>query len=336
MNGKLIPNLFNKTKYILHYKALQKYIELGLEVTKVHKVIQFNQRAWLKHYIEFNINKRINARNDFEKKFYKDLNNSLFGKTIENQRKYNNNKLIMEDKLEKYVTKPSFKDSNPFENKLHAVHMKNSKIILNKPKNLGMPILDISKVIMFDFHYNYMCKFPNKKLLFTDTDSLTYEIKTSDFYEEIIPDLEYFDTAGYPKEHFLYSSLNNKVVGKFKDEVNGQIIVEFVGLRPKLYSFITDNWYYESDEQQLKLEKNTKKSKGTDKSTKTNVLRHQHYRDCLTSKESFVASVTRIKSSHHNLSTITTQKIILSYQDDKRVLINDFNTLALGHYSLMS
>ena len=179
-----------------------------------------------------------------------------------------------------------------------------------------------------------MCKFTNKKLLFTDTDSLTYEIKTNDFYEEIIPDLKYFDTSGYPKEHFLYSSVNNKVVGKFKDEVNGQIIVEFVGLRPKLYSFITDNWYYENEENQLKLEKNTKKSKGTDKATKANVLRHQHYKDCLTTKENFVASVTRIKSSHHNLSTVTSQKIILSYHVDKRVLTNDFNTLALGHYSV--
>jgi len=111
MHGKLIPNLYNKRNYILHYSALQKYVELGMKVVNVHKVLQFNQKAWLKPYIEFNINKRMNALNDFEKKFYKDLLNSLFGKTIENQRKYNSIKLVLEDKLEKYVTNPAIKDS---------------------------------------------------------------------------------------------------------------------------------------------------------------------------------------------------------------------------------
>lgn len=179
-----------------------------------------------------------------------------------------------------------------------------------------------------------MNKFPNKKLLFTDTDSLCYEIITDDFYKEILPDLNYFDTASYPKDHFLYSNKNNKVLGKFKDEVNGQIITEFIGLRPKLYSFITDDWYYKDDKGQLKLEKHCKKAKGTDKATKNNILRHQHYRNCLISKQDFVAAVTRIKSDHHKLSTKTTNKIVLSFHDNKRILIKDFNTLALGHYSM--
>src|SRR5436190_11816271 len=170
MHGKLIPNLYNKRNYILHYSALQKYVELGMQVVTVHKVLQFNQKAWLKPYIKFNINKRMNALNDFEKKFYKDLLNSLFGKTIENQRKYNSIKLVLEDKLEKYVSKPAFKDSKKFENGLHAVHLQKLRIVLNKPKYLGMSILDISKVIMFQFHYKYMNKFPNKKLLFTYTE----------------------------------------------------------------------------------------------------------------------------------------------------------------------
>src|SRR5436190_19901966 len=230
----------------------------------------------------------MNALNDFEKKFYKDLLNSLFGKSIENQRKYSNIKLIHENRLEKYVAKTHFKESKAFENGLHAVHLNKVTVKLDKPKYLGMSILDISKVIMYEFHYNYMSKFPNKKLLFTDTDSLTYEIKTDDFYTEILPDLEYFDTASYPKTHFLYSNKNNKVAGKFKDEVSGQIISEFIGLRPKLYSFVTDNWHYEDDKVQIKLEKNTKKAKGADKATKTNILRHQHYRNCLVSKEDFV------------------------------------------------
>src|SRR5436190_2400446 len=133
------------------------------------------------------MDKRISARNDFEKKFYKDLNNSLFGKTIENQRKYNNIKLVMEHNLQKFISSVRFKDSKAFENKLQAVQLAKHSIILNKPKYLGVPILDISKVIMYEFHYNHMNKFPNKNSFCTDTDSLANEVTTADFYNELKP-----------------------------------------------------------------------------------------------------------------------------------------------------
>jgi len=330
INGKLIPNLKDKTKYILHYKTLQKYEELGLVVTKYYRILKFKQSEWLAPYINFNNEKRKLAQNDFEKDFYKLLNNSLFGRTIMNQRKFKNIYLVDELKLTKYVSKPHFDCSKKFDNNLHAVHMKKLIVKLDKPIYLGMTILDISKVIMYDFHYNYMSKFKNKKFLMTDTDSLMYSIVTDDFYKEIEPDIDYFDTSAYSKDHFLYSENNKKIMGKFKDELNGCIMYEYCGLRPKLYSYIPLQWL---DNHDIKLE--IKKAKGADRATIKHLLRHQHYLNCLNTKEDYFENVTRIQSVNHHLKTVNTMKKVLSFHDDKRYILEDgINTIALGHYKI--
>ena len=116
--------------------------------------------------------------------------------------------------------------------------MKKTQLYFSKPVYLGMSILDLSKSLMYDFHYNYIkIKYGDKgKLLFTDTDSLAYEIKTKDFYKDINPDIEKrFDTNNYPTNHpsRIKSGLNSKVLGMFKDEAGGKQIVAFVGLRVK-------------------------------------------------------------------------------------------------------
>ena len=112
----------------------------------------------------------------------------------------------------------------------------------NKPIYVGQAILDLSKTLMFDFYYNYIRKkFGDRaELLFTDTDSLMYLIKTDDFYQDINKDIKRkFDTSDYPEKHpsGIKTGTNKKVIGKFKDEVGGKQITHFVGLRPKLYSF---------------------------------------------------------------------------------------------------
>ena len=179
-----------------------------------------------------------------------------------------------------------------------------------------------------------MCKFPNKKLLFTDTDLMCYEIVTDDWYKDILPDLDtWFDTSGYEENHFLYSKVNKKVTGKFSDELGGKIMYEFVGLKAKLYSYITDDWCYENDEVRRTSEK--KISKGTDRATIKHVLRHADYITCLFDKVKFTREVTRIVSKNHHLTTATMSKIVLSYDDDKRVMVeNSFHTLAWGHCDL--
>ena len=155
--SKLIPTLGKKEKYVLHYRNLQLYIDLGLKVTNVHRVLEFNQSTWLKQYIDFNTEKRKNAKNAFEKDFFKLMNNSVFGKTMENIRKRVDVRLVTDEKkLLKYTSKPTYVSSKIFNENLVAVHKIKETLTLNRPAYLGMCILDLSKTLMYDFHYNYI------------------------------------------------------------------------------------------------------------------------------------------------------------------------------------
>ena len=185
---KLIPNLWNKKKYVIHYENLKQYLKLGLKLTRIHRGIKFKESEWLKKYIALNTDLRAKARNDFEKDFFKLMNNSVFGKTMENIRNRSVIKLVTDKiKAKKLAAKPNFKHCHIFNEDLVAIHMKKTSLTFDKPVYLGMCILDLSKTLMFDFHYNYIKKkYGDKaKLLFTDTDSLMYEIQTEDFYKEM-------------------------------------------------------------------------------------------------------------------------------------------------------
>ena len=239
---KLIPNLGDKKKYILHYENLKQYLSLGLKLTHIHRGIKFKESQWLKKYIALNTGLTTVAKNKFEKDFFKLMNNSVFGKTMENIRNRVDIKLV--NNREKLSAKPNFNHCNIFNEDLVAIHMKKTKLVFNKPVYLGMCILDLSKTLMYDFHYNYIKqKYGDKaKLLFTDTDtdSLMYEIETKDFYKDISMDVKHrFDTSDYPPNHpsGIPSGFNKKVLGMFKDEAGGKVIDEFVGLRAKLYSY---------------------------------------------------------------------------------------------------
>ena len=246
--SKLIPNLMNKTKYVLHYRNRQLYLDLGLKIKKIHRVLEFDQSPWLEQYISFNTMKRTSAKNDFEKDFYKLMNNSVFGKTMENLRKRVNVKLITDEKkLIKYSSKPTFVSSKIFNEKLVAIHNVQPFLLLNRPAYVGMCILDLSKTLMYDFHYNFIKDKYNTKaqLLFTDTDSLMYEIETDDVYKDFYQNKEKFDNSDYPQTSRFYFGENKKVIGKFKDEAAFTPIVEFVGLRSKnvfLYERQQNGW----------------------------------------------------------------------------------------------
>ena len=268
---KLIPNLGNKEKYIIHYQNLKQYLSLGLKLVKIYRGIKFEESPWLEKYISLNTDLRAKAKNEFEKDFFKLMNNSVFGKTMENIRNRVDIRLENDEKrAEKLSAKPIFKHCNIFSEDLVSIPMKKTELTYNKPVYLGMCILDLSKTLMYDFHYNYIKqKYEDKvKLLFTDTDSLMYEIRTEDFYKDISADVEdRFDTSDYPKDNpsGLPSGFNKKVIGMFKDEV----IDEFVGLRVKLYLFKM----FEGEE--------TKKCKGIKKSVVKNTITHEDYKECL-------------------------------------------------------
>jgi hypothetical protein len=151
---KLIPNLKDKTRYIVHYKNLQLYMKLGLKLTKIHRGIKFYQAAWMKKYIDFNTEMRKLATSAFEKDLFKLLNNAVFGKTMENLRMYREVKLVTNArKQSKLVANPRFKAVRIFEENLAGIHMTRKSVCLAKPIYTGFSILDISKTYMYEFHY---------------------------------------------------------------------------------------------------------------------------------------------------------------------------------------
>ena len=218
----------------MQIKTLNQVLKPGLKFKKIYRVIEFQQSKWMKAYIMLNTRLWKDAKNEFEKDFFKLMNNSVFGKTMENIRNHKDMKLVTSDKKYlKYVMKPNFKDGHPFSKHLFAVEMGKREITMNKPVYLGQAILDLSKTLMYEFHYDYMRpNYGNKvKLCYMDTDSFVYEIETEDFYRDIAKDVEKrFDTSGYSKDENrpLPIGKNKKVIGLMKDELGGKIMTEFV------------------------------------------------------------------------------------------------------------
>ena len=241
----------------MHIGALKHALNHGLILKKVHRVIQFNQEAWLKPYIDMNTKLRTEAKNDFEKDFFKLMNNAVFGKTMENVRKHRDIKLVTTDKRRNQLaSEPNYHTTKYFSENLMAIEMKKTKVKMNKPIYLGMSILDISKTLMYEFWYDYIKpKYQDKaKLCYMDTDSFVIHIKTEDFYEDIANDVEeWFDTSNYDDNGLLPTGKNKKVIGLFKDELGGKIMIAFVGLRAKTYAYLMD------DNSEHKKAKGTKK-----------------------------------------------------------------------------
>ncbi len=321
---KLIPNLNDKSKYVLHHENLKLYLKMGLKLVKIHRGITFEESCFMKSYIDLNTNMRAKGTTDFEKDFYKLMNNSVFGKTMENVRNRVNVKLVTNEKaLNKLVKKPNYKRVSEFHENLVAVHMEKTTVKLDKPIYLGMSILDLSKTLMYKFHYNHIKPKwgDDVELLFTD---ICYEIQTDDVYKDISKDVdEWYDTSNYDKNHpsGLYSSKNKKVIGFYKDECGGKFISEFVGLKAKSYSI------------EMADGKTEKKCKGVKKYVVRNHITHEDYKECLFSGESQHRPMNTIRSRKHNVGSERINKTALSADDDKRIVLEDgIHTLAIGHH----
>ena len=315
--AKLIPNLRDKSCYVLHYRTLQFYVSLGMVVGKINRVLRFKQSDWLKSFVMFNTTKRMNPANEFEKAFFKLIINSVYGKTMENVRKRVNVKLINnEKKYLKVVSRPSFVSQKILDKNLVAVHKIKPVLLVNKPIYVGFSILELSKMIMYDWHYNYFVKKFNCSLLFTDTDSLVYEIKgTDNVYDEVFKDKKLFDFSGYDRGSVYYDCVNKKVIGKMKDEMSVKIIAEFVGLRYKMYSIVT------VDDEKLV------RAKGVNRK-----LMHSEFKDVLFDKKVVRHCMKRILAKGNKIGTYDICKISLSCFDDKRFVLGDgVNSLAYGH-----
>ena len=324
---KLIPNLKDKEKMVLDGRNLKLFLSLGMKLKNIRRGIGFKKEAFMKPFIEWNTKLRTAAKNDFEKELFKLASNAVYGKTMENVRNRINMKLVNDRKKKaNLVKKINFKYATKFGDKIAAVHMKKTKVTLDKPIFVGAAILDLSKIHMFKFHYGYVKKKWEKvKVLYSDTDSLILEIETDDFFADTGEDVEkWFDTSKYPKDHFAAKNgfpvgKNKKVLGMFKDEADGQIIRGFVGLRPKCYSVLME-------------EKQIKKAKGTKKNTVKGIS-HEDYVRVLRGEKFPPMKNISFRSHLHEIFTEQMWKVALSAEDDKRIVMADgIQTLAIGHW----
>ena len=247
---------------------------------------------------------------------------------MENIRKHRNIKLVTtEEKYLHTVMRPNFKSIVLFGENLMGCEMGKVKVVLNKPVYLGQAILDLSKIVMYEFHYDYMVpkySLEKLKLCYMDTDSLVYDIKTEDFYEDIADDIPVrFDTSGYCPNRPLPAGLNKKVIGLMKDELGGKIMTEFVALRPKLYSYkVLDG-------------SEDKKCKGIKKCVVKKTLTFEDYKTCLFNDSTEYRSQLMFKSVKHEVHTIEVIKVALNPDDDKQISKKDgISTFAGGHKDL--
>ena len=260
-----------------------------------------------------NTDLRKNAKNSFEKEFFKLMNNSVFAKTMENVRNHRDIKLVTSDKGRSILaSEPNYHSSKCIWKDLMIMEMRKVEVKMNKPIYLGQAILDISKTLMYEFWYDYIKpKYGDKaRLCYMDTDSFVMDIKTDDFYKDINNDVDkWFDTSNYDKndKRPLEIGKNKKVIGKFKDELGGKIMTEFCALRAKAYAYKLD------DDTEMK------KAKGTKKCIVKREITFKNYADTLFNDEVIVRSQQRFRSDHHRIYTEEVNKIALSSNDDKRI-----------------
>ncbi|XP_047039598.1 uncharacterized protein LOC124644335 isoform X1 [Helicoverpa zea] len=335
-NKKLIPNLYDKYQYVIHYAHLKKCLQHGLVLKKIHRAIEFKQSCFLKQYIDLNTQLRQKAESTFEQDFFKLLNNSIFGKTLENNEQRidvklvnkwcdSNNKTKKTTCAEKLIASPYFHSASVFSDNLVAIQMKPSRVILNKPIYIGFAVLELSKSHMYDFHYSTIKPFYGNRiqLCYTDTDSLVYKVETNDIYKDFkMHFLKYLDTSNYDSNNeFELPIINKKIPGLFKDEMGGKIIKEFVGLRSKLYCIKT-------------LDKTIKKAKGTKKCI-TKQFKMTDYKSVLYNCNVIRKKNILFRSIKHEIFTQNVNKVALSSNDDKRLLLFDkVSTLAWGNATI--
>ncbi|KAK5648123.1 hypothetical protein RI129_003015 [Pyrocoelia pectoralis] len=322
---KLLLTLFPKRNYVLHYRILKIYLKNGLKLVRVNRVLRFKQSQWLKKYIDLNTAMRQKSQNEFDKNFYKLMINSVYGKLMENVRKYKDVRLVTKWDgrygARAYIAKPNFHSCTIFDNDMVIIELNRLEVFLNKPIYAGFTVLDISKTFLYDFHYGYILSkfYNNVKLLYTDTDSLIYSFSVPDIYQIIKEDIDKFDTSDYRSDNiFGIPLVNKKVPGLMKDENHGNIMLEFVGLRAKMYAYTVDG-------------KVVKKSKGSTAASVKQIT-ISDYKNALFDSEVMKQYQHLIRSKKHEVFTIKQNKVILSPYDDKRIILfNCTNTRPWGY-----
>jgi hypothetical protein len=301
-------------------------VSQGLRVTNLSRVLRFKQSPWMSGYIDINTQLRKTATTECQKDLGKLFNNSVYGKSMEDLLNRLSVKLITNDEeCMAFTGKPNFKKFTLIQDDLIAITLGKTKFTWNKPTYIGAAVLELSKLVMFKFFYEVMRPRYglNVKLLYSDTDSMLVAVETDNIYDDLFSMKEHFDFHKYPTDHPLFDINNKLEVLKMKDELDGNVMVEFVGLKPKMYSM----QYLKKDKYDVK-----QSCKGVTYSVKKG-LHHETYKHVLESGKSIRKEMHVMRSGLMTVHTQAINKTALSCFDDKRYITRE-SSLPYGHYSI--
>ena len=342
---KLCPDLTDKQKYVCSLKNLQLYLKHGLTLETIHRVFAADQSDFVKPYIDFNSEKRQQAKSNFEKDFFKLANNSIYGKFIESLRKRTTVHVVRDEKKAKKLTsRPQFMGFQILDTDITVVQSRKKALTLDKPIACGFSVLENAKHIMGQFWYDVLKPMYGEKirLLLSDTDSFIYGVESEDAYNDLYNIKDLMDLSGYDKITVLgqfADTSNKKVPGKFSDEKPEEIIREVIALKPKMYSVLT---------QRLTCKERSVghvctvgchtggsiTAKGITK-TAQKAISHDDYKMVLNERVTTMTTIKSIRSINHKLYSISIRKRGLSCFDDKKFLLDDgISTLSYGHFKL--
>ena len=315
---KLVCDVTNKSKYMIHYRMFKFYLNQGMKVTKIHTIYRFKRSPWLAKYIDHNTQKRTVAKTNFEKDLYKLMNNAFFGKTMENVRDRTNLEFIDHSQIDQIIkrqSKLSFKGIVDHYSKFSVYKFDKEKTVFDKPIYLGFSVLELSKLLMYEFYYHTLEPYWQNKvqLHYMDTDSfiLSFNANNRELINFLQENKDEFDFSELNKSHELYNPINKKVIGKMKIETSPVLVLDtFTALRSKSYSFS-----YNSIIQKAK-------QKGIQKAPKC-----EEYQNSLFNSETSSSTNISIRSNLHNLTVEKQPKLCLNPFDDKRLYINPIQSL---------
>ena len=315
--SKLMCDVTIKSKYMIHYRMFKFYLNQGMKVTKIHTIYKFKQSPWLGKYIDHNTQKRTVAKTNFEKDLYDLMNNAFFGKTMENVLDRTNLEFIDHSQIDQIIkrqSKLSFKGIVDHYSKFSVYKFDKEKTVFDKPIYLGFSVLELSKLLMYEFYYHTLEPYWQNKvqLHYMDTDSfiLCFNANNRELRNFLQENKDEFDFSELDKSHEFYDPINKKVIGKMKIETSPVLVLDtFTALRSKSYSFSYNT-----------IQK--AKQKGIQKAPKC-----EEYQNSLFNSESSSSTNISIRSNLHNLTVEKQNKLALNPSDDKRLYINPIQSL---------
>lgn len=309
---KLISTFSDKKEYVVHYLTLKTYLELGMKIIKVHRVLSFHQTPYLKEYIDLCTSLRKKSKSSTHEAIWKLMNNALFGKTIQRKRDYLNVSFSTSEKtIGGMITNPLFTGYKIISPNLVACFSKSKCVLLDSPIQIGFSILELSKKIMFECYYNQICpalKGCHITTLFHDTDSFCIQVKSSIKNDDHLEKMKSFmDFSNYKLDSVKYDPTHKNKLFFLKDEMRGEKVDAFIGLRSK-------NYCLRSAQDKLMV-----KCKGITKGYKRN-LKFKHFKKCLDSIHSESITQYQIRSKNHKVATLKCNKKAVTAFDDKKFL----------------